>query len=140
LRPYCYLLLATYRKYLAVQRFFCRTDYCLALKGNHKHLHEFVQQLFAQAQAHSGQEIEHSFYRTITQDHGRTEIRRYWTIPTGEFFFESERWAGLQSIGLVESVRKIGQQTTTSRRYYLNSFVSGFRNLNLRLRSLNWYL
>jgi predicted transposase YbfD/YdcC len=102
-------------------------DYCLALKGNHKYLHEFVQQLFAQAQAHSGQEIEHSFYRTIAQDHGRTEIRRYWTMPTGEFFFESERWAGLQSIGLVESVRKIGQQTTTSKRYYLNSFVSDAR-------------
>ncbi|MGL5074697.1 MAG: hypothetical protein ACRDBG_02495 [Waterburya sp.] len=53
----------------------------------------------------------------------------YWTIPIVEFFLESERWAGLQSIGLVESVRKIGQQLTTSRRYYLNSFASDARLL-----------
>jgi predicted transposase YbfD/YdcC len=74
-------------------------DYCLALKGNHKYLHEEVQQLFAQAQAQDWQSIEHSFYRTIEKGHGRTEIRRYWTMPTDEFLINGDKWAGLQSIG-----------------------------------------
>lgn len=99
-------------------------DYCLALKGNHKHLHEEVQQLFTQAEAQDWREIEHSFHRTISKGHGRTEIRRYWTIKADEFFLDHDQWAGLQSIGLVESVRKVGDQTTTSKRYYLNSFAS----------------
>lgn len=36
----------------------------------------------------------------------------------------TEQWAGLQSIGVVESVRRSGEETTTSVRYYLNSFLS----------------
>jgi predicted transposase YbfD/YdcC len=122
-------------------------DYCLALKGNHKHLHEEVQQLFTQAEAQDWQGIEHSFHRTIEQGHGRTEIRRYWTMPTSEFLVGFDRWAGLQSIGLVESVRKVGQETTTSRRYYLNSFASNANLLAHAARShwgvenrLHWIL
>lgn len=122
-------------------------DYCLALKGNHKNLHEEVIQLFALAEAQGWQEFEHSFYRTIEKGHGRTEIRRYWTIETGEFLIAHDKWRGLQSIGLVESVRKIGQQTTTSKRYYLNSFASDARLLAHAVRShwgiennLHWVL
>lgn len=99
-------------------------DYCLALKGNHKYLHERVIQLFALAEAQDWSGVEHDFYRTISKDHGRTEIRRYWTMPVTELFFDPDQWVGLQSIGLIESVRKIGTQTTTSKRYYLNSFSS----------------
>ncbi len=43
-------------------------------------------------------------------------------MPVTELFFDEEQWVGLQSIGLVESVRKIGTETSTSKRYYLNSF------------------
>lgn len=99
-------------------------DYCLALKGNHKHLHEAVVDLFTHAETRDWQEVEHSFHRTVEQGHGRTEIRRYWTMSAQELPFDIEQWVGLKSIGLVESVRKIGSETTTSRRYYLNSFES----------------
>ena len=44
-------------------------------------------------------------------------------MPVKELFFDSDQWVGLQSIGLVESQGKIGDQTTTSKRYYLNSFT-----------------
>jgi predicted transposase YbfD/YdcC len=122
-------------------------DYCLALKGNHQSLHEEVIQLFDMAESHSWQGVEHSFHRTISKGHGRIEIRRYWTMPTSEFLVGFERWAGLQSIGLVESVRKIGSQTTTSKRYYLNSFDSDAHLLAHAVRShwgiennLHWVL
>ena len=75
------------------------------------------------------------FYRTISKDHGRTEIRRYWTMPVTELFFDPDQWVGLQSIGLVESVRKIGSETTTAKRYYLNSFESDAQLLARAVRS-----
>ena len=99
-------------------------DYCLALKGNHKHFYEAVADIFTLAETKDWKNIEHSFYRTIEKGHGRAEIRRYWTISAQELAFDKEQWAGLQSLGLVESVRKIDSETTTSRRYYLNSFES----------------
>ena len=99
-------------------------DYSLALKGNHKHFYEAVIRSFTLAESQDWTGIEHSFHRTIEKGHGRTEIRRYWTIPAKELFFDLDQWVGLQSVGLVESVRKIGTETTTSKRYYLNSFAS----------------
>ena len=99
-------------------------DYCLALKGNHQYLHQRVVHLFDQAEEIDWSEVEHDFHRTINQGHGRTEIRRHWTMPVTELFFDEEQWIGLQSVGLVESVRRIGTKTTTNKRYYLNSFSS----------------
>ena len=110
-------------------------DYCLALKGNHQYLHERVVDLFEQAEAHDWSEIEHDFHRTINKGHGRTEIRRHWTMPVTEIFFEKEKWAGLQSIGLIESVRKIDGKTKTNKRYYLNSFHSDAQLLANAARS-----
>jgi predicted transposase YbfD/YdcC len=122
-------------------------DYCLALKGNQKYLHQDVQELFSLAESQDWRGIEHDFYRTVEKGHGRTEIRRYWTMPTSEFLVNYNQWEGLQSIGLVESVRKIGNQTTTSKRYYINSFTSNAHLLAHAVRShwaienrLHWVL
>lgn len=99
-------------------------DYCLCLKGNQGNIHEDVEQLFKQAIANQWKGIEHSFYQTIEKGHGRIEIRRYWTMAQTKFLIDSEQWTGLQSIGMVESVRKIGSEITTEVRYFLNSFES----------------
>ena len=122
-------------------------DYCLALKGNHKYLYEKVIELFTLAEAQDWSGVESDFHRTIEKGHGRTEIRRYWTMPVQELCFAQEQWVGLQSIGLVESVRKIGTETTTTKRYYLNSFTSNAQLLALAVRShwgvenrLHWVL
>lgn len=110
-------------------------DYCLALKGNHQYLHERVIQLFEQAEAIDWSGVKHDFHRTISKGHGRTEIRRYWTMPVTELFFDPDQWVGLQSIGLVESVRKMESQTTITKRYYLNSFDSDAQLLADAVRS-----
>ena len=110
-------------------------DYCLALKGNHKYLHERVIQLFDRGEAQDWSGVEHDFYRTINKGHGRTEIRRYWTMPVTELFFDPDQWVGLKSIGLVESVRKIDTETITNKRYYLNSFSSNAKMLAHAVRS-----
>jgi predicted transposase YbfD/YdcC len=122
-------------------------DYCLALKGNQRTLHRRVVELFEQAESQDWSGVEHDFHRTIGKGHGRTEIRRYWTMPVTELFFDEEQWVGLQSIGLVESVRKMGAETTTTKRYYLNSFDSDAQLLARAVRShwgvensLHWVL
>ncbi|ACB54554.1 putative transposase, IS4 [Crocosphaera subtropica ATCC 51142] len=59
----------------------------------------------------------------------------------------TDKWAGLRSIGVVESVRRIGDKITIATRYYLNSFISNAEKLAMAVRShwsiennLHWVL
>lgn len=122
-------------------------DYCLALKGNQKGLFPEVEQIFNEARATNWQGIEHSFHSSIEKDHGRIEIRRYRTFSVDKLNQNIDRWSGLQSIGIVESERRVGEKTTTSIRYYLNSFASDAVRLAHAVRShwsiensLHWIL
>jgi predicted transposase YbfD/YdcC len=122
-------------------------DYCLALKGNQKSLFQEVQKVFDNAQQIEWIGIEHSFHRTVEKGHGRIETRRYWTFPAELLSRNTDKWAGLQSIGIVESVRRIGDKTTRATRYYLNSFASDAHRLAIAVRShwsiennLHWVL
>jgi predicted transposase YbfD/YdcC len=96
-------------------------DYVLALKGNQGDLHQDVQQLFNHAHNQNFRGIEHDFYETQTQGHGRQEIRRYWVMGNTEYLIGAENWAKLTTIGCVESQRQVGDQITSERRYYLLS-------------------
>jgi len=122
-------------------------DYCLALKKNQRHLHQQVVELFERAEAQEWSGVDHDFHRSLSKGHGRTEIRRHWTMPVRGLLFDEEKWTGLQSIGLIESVRKIDGETTTKKRYYLNSFNSDAQLLASAVRShwgvennLHWVL
>ena len=83
-------------------------NYVLALKGNQGTLHNEVQDLLAYAQEINFRDVAHDFHQTVEKNHGRLEIRRHWTISEPEFmaFLDPKgKWAGLQSIGLVEAQR-----------------------------------
>jgi len=54
-------------------------DYVLALKGNQPGLYEAVRQFFDDAQARHFNGIPHRYHETVDGDHGRVEVRRYWT-------------------------------------------------------------
>jgi predicted transposase YbfD/YdcC len=99
-------------------------DYVLALKGNQGTLHRDVQDLLAYAQEIDFQEVTHAQHHTVEKNHGRLEIRRHWTISEPEFitFIDpANKWAGLQSIGMVETQRTVGEQTSSEVRYYISS-------------------
>ena len=122
-------------------------DYCLALKGNQRGLFQEVKELFDNAQQTEWIGIEHSFHRTVEKGHGRIEPRRYWTFSAELLSKNTDKWSGLQSIGIVESVRRMGDKTTTAIRYYLNSFASDANRLAIAVRShwgiennLHWVL
>ena len=96
-------------------------DYVLALKGNQGNLHQDVQQLFDHAHSQNFRGIEHDFYETQEQGHGREELRRYWMMGNTEYLIGAKNWANLTTIGCVESQRKVGDKITSEKRYYLLS-------------------
>lgn len=96
-------------------------DYVLALKGNQGDLHQDVRQLFHHAQTQNFRDIEHDFYQTQEQGHGRQEIRRYWVMGRTEYLVGAEHWAKLTTIGCVESQRQSGDKSSSETRYYLLS-------------------
>lgn len=104
-------------------------DYVLALKGNHELVHEEVKSYLDDAIDRSNaagasspaSSSELAFHQTVEKDHGRNETRRYWQSQTLGWFADLDKWEGLRSVGVVESVRDIQGQVTTERRYYLSS-------------------
>jgi predicted transposase YbfD/YdcC len=111
-------------------------DYILSLKGNHKNLHEDVQQLFDWALQTQFKDIAHEYHQKVEKGHGRIEIRRYWLLAEVEHLIDAERWVGLQRVGLVESERRVtGQAPTIERRYYLLSLDGNVERFAQAVRS-----
>lgn len=95
-------------------------DYVLALKDNHPTLAAAVADSFALARAASPAPA----FQTIDTDHGRLEIRRYWTISDPDilaYLDPTGAWTDLRSIGLVEAERRIGDTVTRQMRVYVSS-------------------
>lgn len=123
-------------------------DYVLALKANQGNMYEDVTQLFDLARQ---QDLNHNgdqFHSTIEKGHGGIEIRRYAVMGNTEHLLGAEKWAGLRSIGMVESERKVnGQIASIEQRYYLislecdvNLFADAVRNHWSIENQLHWVL
>ena len=99
-------------------------DYVLALKGNHGNLCDDVCQFFDYAQARQFKGIANRYHETLEADHGRIEIRRYWTVDELEWLADKSKWKGLNLIGMVEAERHVGEQVSVERRYYIASLAN----------------
>lgn len=53
--------------------------------------------------------------------HGRIETRRVWRTAGLDGVGACERWPGLSSLVLVESIRQLGAEERVERRYYISS-------------------
>lgn len=107
-------------------------DYVLALKGNQERVHEEVKS-FLDATLEEKQRVRPKGaslpkaaatlqqYETVDKDHGRLEIRRYYQSDELGWFADRQKWEGLRSVGLVESVRELNGKAAVERRYYLSS-------------------
>lgn len=95
-------------------------QYVLALKGNQGTVHQEVQSYLDDAVARGAKELVK--LETVDKDHGRHEVRRYWQSGRLEWFADRPKWEGLQSVGVVECVRQVGERPpSVERRYYLSS-------------------
>jgi len=107
-------------------------DYVLALKGNQETVHEevrsFLEDALAQKQAprpanaplpQAAATLQ--CFETVEKDHGRLEIRRYYQSAELDWFADRPKWEKLTSVGMVESIRIVNDQTSSERRFYLSS-------------------
>src|SRR5499426_1857954 len=96
-------------------------DYVLALKDNHPTLSEAVRRLLNDARDTGFTDIAHAYHETVDGDHGRIETRRYWITSEIEWLGAKASWSNLQSVGMVESRREIGDTVQIDTRYFLTS-------------------
>jgi len=129
-------------------------DYVLALKGNHETVLEEVKEFFADAVAPCATQCADTavknkmdFYQTIEKSHGRVETRRYWQSTDLDWFQDRPLWKGLQSIGMVESIRKVKGKSSIERRFFLSSLPLNAKKLAKSIRghwgvenALHWCL
>lgn len=116
-------------------------DYVLALKGNQTQLHADVRDFFVDGVA-TGFAAPVDVAETLEKGHGRIEKRTCWATEDAElrhYLDPDGRWAGLRSVALVQADRRIGEQRTQERRYYLSSLPADALPLNRIVRT-HWQI
>ena len=98
-------------------------NYVIGLKGNQSSLHEATKAFFEEAREEKFETVKHDFYETLEKEHGRLETRKYWVSSILDWCKQKREWAGLCSVGMVESTREIGGYTSTEVRYFISSLA-----------------
>lgn len=115
-------------------------DYVLAVKENQGHLYEDIHELFADNQQFNYEGIPHSYAKTVNKDHGRIEIRQCWTISDPEYLAnirDLKRWEGIQTLVMILSERRIGDESEVQDRYFISSLKSNAEKI-LRAKRSYW--
>jgi len=122
-------------------------DYVLALKSNQGNLFEDVKSLFEEEKKNGFKNIKVDFDKTIDAGHGRIETRKCWASNDIEWLEDKNKWAGIQSIAMIESIRETNDKTETETRLYIASLPPDAKSLNKIVRthwsienSLHWVL
>lgn len=122
-------------------------DYVITCKGNQEHLHEDIKVLFAQLLQQAPPVTDLTHHQTITEQHGRREIRDYWSTGELASLRTKERWKGLQSVTMVRSERQTSKGSATETRYFISSLPNDAQRLAQAIRAhwtienqLHWVL
>ena len=94
-------------------------DYVLALKGNQPAAYGEIKTFLDDAVHRTDPAL--AFLETTDKGHGRVEVWRYWRTERIQWFADRDKWEGLRSVALVESVREVKGQQSVELRYYLSS-------------------
>ena len=115
-------------------------DYILAVKENQGNLYEDIHDLFAEDQKYDFKDAPYNYAKTVNKDHGRIEIRQCWTISDPEYLAnirDLNRWADIQSLVMILSERRIGDESEIQDRYYITSLDSNAEKI-LRAKRSYW--
>jgi predicted transposase YbfD/YdcC len=115
-----------------------KADYVLPVKENQPRLLEAIQGLFDDPAEMRWVDCDH--HRTVNKGHGRIEVRECWSTSDPEYLkyiATLAEWRGLQSIAMVESRRRLGDETTVTRRYFISSLRSDAKALLNAVR-MHW--
>lgn len=123
-------------------------EYVITLKKNQGNLYDEVEKLFQSGISKGFEGIEHSTHKTEERGHGRHEIRHYVMLSQIESRLNQDSaWSNFNSVGMVESVRKIDGKTTVETRYFISSLENNVEQFANSVRShwgiensLHWIL
>jgi len=110
-------------------------DYVLALKENHKTLYTDTELFFREMMNMKAEDFSFDEYQTVDADHGRIETRKYTMTSDIGWLQEKENWAGIKSVGMVESTREISGESSSEKRYYISSLESDAKRFGDAVRS-----
>lgn len=96
-------------------------DYILAVKENHKTLYDEAVLFFKEMESMELEGFTFDKYETVDGGHGRIETRKYAMTSDIDWLQDKEKWAGLKSLGMVESTREIKGECSHEKRYYISS-------------------
>jgi len=94
--------------------------YVLQVKKNHAGLHDVIQEMFDEMTSRGIPGVQHASYEHVDAGHGRIETRRIWTTDWTGWYADRKNWKDLRSFVCVESVREVGNERSTERRYYIS--------------------
>ena len=94
-------------------------DYIISLKGNQSTMHDEIR-AFMQDPAFKA---KFKKAKTVDNGHGRVETRTCWQTDDIDWFEDKDKWAGLRSVCMVESVvyDKSTGKTTSETRFFISS-------------------
>lgn len=97
-----------------------KADYLLAVKGNQPGLQSALQERFGLAQRQALEQAG-QYAQCTEQSHGRFVWQGFWVAPNTSDV-DTARWPGCRMLGMVESLRKVGdKESAPERRYYISS-------------------
>ena len=107
-------------------------DYVLAVKDNQPSLSEDIRPYFEGVAAGAPALADMALLETVDGDHGRIETRRHWITSDIEWLRQHHPWEGLQSIGMIERRREVGDKTSVESHYYILSLPADVGALPIR--------
>ncbi len=98
-------------------------DYVLQVKDNQKNLAEAIREFFEEGNQAGFGRLNVQRFEEIEKDHGQIETRRYTWIHDVSWMDKPMRqaWKKLGGVGMIESVREIGNTVHTEHRYAIGS-------------------
>jgi predicted transposase YbfD/YdcC len=122
-----------------------KAHYTIAVKANQEHLYEDVVATFARLREQDSPSLQTD--RTCEKGHGRIETRQYWVTDQIDTLRTASAWTALQTIGMIESERRINGKIEQETRYYISSREANAKAFGERVRrhwsienSLHWIL
>lgn len=115
-------------------------DYLLAVKENQGNLYEDIHDLFEDDRRYNFEGAPYDYAKSVNKDHGRIEIRQCWAISAPEYLAQirdRDRWHGLNSLAMIVSERRIGEESEIQTRYFITSLDSQAEKI-LKVKRSHW--
>jgi predicted transposase YbfD/YdcC len=104
-------------------------DYILAVKSNQPTLeHEIVDYFENSSLEKPDGNID--FHIENDNEHGRSEVRKYWISGKIDFISQKGNWKNLTSVGMTESTRIVDGKTSVQKKYYIASIPPDIKNFS----------